>query len=72
MEPEEGHGQEEQSAPSLWPIGLAVGVVCLLVGLVVSWVAVAVGAALFVIFGALWARDCRLGPPRAEGRRRTA
>ena len=61
MEPEEGHGQEEQSAPSLWPIGLAVGVVCLLVGLVVSWVAVAVGAALFVIFGALWARDVASG-----------
>ena len=68
MEPEEGHGQEEQSAPSLWPIGLAVGVVCLLVGLVVSWVAVAVGAVLFVIFGALWARDVASGhgAPRVD------
>ncbi|HUK94306.1 MAG TPA: Rieske 2Fe-2S domain-containing protein [Gaiellaceae bacterium] len=68
MEPPEGDGQRDQPTPSLWPIGLAVGVVCLLVGLVVSWVAVAVGAALFAIFGFLWARDVASGhrAPEAE------
>jgi Rieske Fe-S protein len=57
LEPE---GQEErQHAPSLtlWPIGFAVGVVCVLVGLIVSWPAVAVGAVIAAVFGFLWIRD---------------
>ena len=44
-------------APSLWPIGFAIGVVCLLVGFVVSWWGVAIGAALAVVFGFLWVYD---------------
>ncbi|RDI73220.1 Rieske [2Fe-2S] domain-containing protein [Gaiella occulta] len=44
-------------APSLWPIGFAVGVASVLVGLVVSWPATVVGAALALVFGALWVRD---------------
>ena len=43
--------------PSLWPIGFAIGVACLLLGLVVSWIVAAIGAALAIIFGLLWARD---------------
>jgi Rieske Fe-S protein len=43
--------------PSLWPIGFAVGVACLLLGLVLSWVIAAVGALLAVAFGLLWARE---------------
>jgi Rieske Fe-S protein len=43
--------------PSLWPIGFAVGIACVLVGLVVSWPVAAVGAALALIFGFLWIRD---------------
>jgi menaquinol-cytochrome c reductase iron-sulfur subunit len=43
--------------PSLWPLGFAIGVACLLLGLVLSWIIAAVGAALAVIFGLLWARD---------------
>ena len=43
--------------PSLWPIGFAIGVACLLVGLVISWIVAAVGAVLAVAFGLLWARD---------------
>jgi hypothetical protein len=35
--------EQHEPPPSLWPIGFAVGVVCLLVGLIVSWVAAAVG-----------------------------
>jgi Rieske Fe-S protein len=47
--------------PSLWPVGFAVGIVCILVGLIVSWPAVAVGAALTLIFGFLWIRDVTRG-----------
>jgi Rieske Fe-S protein len=43
--------------PSLWPIGFAVGVACLLLGLVISWIVAVIGAALAVLFGLLWARD---------------
>jgi len=58
--------------PSLWPVGFAIGVVCILVGLIVSWPAVAVGAALTLIFGFLWVRDVTRGyrtvpQPLADG-----
>jgi quinol---cytochrome c reductase iron-sulfur subunit, bacillus type len=52
-----GDEERRQPPPSLWPVGFAVGVVCLLVGLVTSWAAVAVGAGLAAVFGFLWARD---------------
>jgi menaquinol-cytochrome c reductase iron-sulfur subunit len=57
VEDPRGDMERHQPAPSLWPVGFAVGIVCLLVGLVVSWPVAAVGAALAVIFGFLWARD---------------
>ena len=44
-------------APSLWPIGFAIGVACILVGLVVSIPALIVGVILAIIFGGLWVRD---------------
>lgn len=43
--------------PSLWPIGFAIGLACLLVGLVVSWPAAVVGAVLAIVFAILWIRD---------------
>ena len=43
--------------PSLWPIAFAVGVACLLLGLVLSWIVAAVGAVIAVVFGFLWARE---------------
>lgn len=44
--------------PSLWPIGFAVGVACLLLGLVVSSTfAAVVGAGLAAAFAFLWARE---------------
>jgi menaquinol-cytochrome c reductase iron-sulfur subunit len=43
--------------PSLWPIGFAIGVACLLLGLVLSWMIALVGAILAVVFGILWAGD---------------
>jgi menaquinol-cytochrome c reductase iron-sulfur subunit len=42
-------------------VGFAVGIVCILVGLIVSWPAVAVGAGLTLIFGFLWVRDITRG-----------
>jgi Rieske Fe-S protein len=49
-------GEKPQaSTTSLWPAGFAVGVATLLVGLVVSWVIVAIGAGIAVFFGFLWA-----------------
>lgn len=51
--------------PSLWPIGFAVGVACLLIGLVVSSTAAAVvGAGLAAAFAFLWARS-GFGPKHA-------
>jgi Rieske Fe-S protein len=49
--------ERHQPPPSLWPVGFAVGIVCLLVGLVISWWVAAVGAVLAAVFGFLWARD---------------
>ena len=61
MEERPGDDQPQLPSPSLWPVGFAVGIVCLLVGLVVSWPVAAVGAVLALIFGFLWARDVATG-----------
>ena len=47
--------------PSLWPVGFALGIVALLVGLVVNWWIVVAGAVIAAIFGFLWARDVARG-----------
>jgi Rieske Fe-S protein len=61
------HDDTEQHhvSSSLWPIGFAIGVVCLLVGLVLSVAALIVGAAIAVLFGWLWMRDV-IGRAHAE------
>jgi Rieske Fe-S protein len=51
------HDQPHLPPPSLWPIGFAVGIACILAGLVLSWVVAAVGAVIAIIFGFLWIRD---------------
>jgi menaquinol-cytochrome c reductase iron-sulfur subunit len=43
--------------PSLWPVGFALGVIVSLVGIVVGWSLVAVGAIIAVAFALLWVRD---------------
>jgi len=43
--------------PSLWPIGFAAGIACILTGLVVSPTVAVVGAVIAVIFAFLWIRD---------------
>ena len=45
------------SGHSLWPIGFSIGIAVLLVGLVISWPAMLVGAGLAIVFGLLWIRD---------------
>jgi quinol---cytochrome c reductase iron-sulfur subunit, bacillus type len=57
VEDPRGDEQRHQPPPSLWPVGFAVGIVCLLVGLIVSWIVAAVGAGLALVFGFLWARE---------------
>jgi menaquinol-cytochrome c reductase iron-sulfur subunit len=51
----------------LWPVGFAVGVVCLLVGLVISWPVAAIGAAIALVFGFLWAREVATGRTPVAG-----
>jgi Rieske Fe-S protein len=41
----------------MWPIGFAIGVAFLLLGLVISWWIALTGAILGIVFGLLWARD---------------
>jgi menaquinol-cytochrome c reductase iron-sulfur subunit len=52
-----GESKPHSPLPSLWPVGFAVGIACILVGLVVSTPAVIAGAAIALVFGFLWARD---------------
>ncbi|MFN2468253.1 MAG: Rieske 2Fe-2S domain-containing protein [Gaiellaceae bacterium] len=69
MESRSGDDKPHLPPPSLWPIGFAVGVACLLVGLVVSFpVGFGIGAAITALFGFLWVRDVMRGhasPPPA-------
>jgi Rieske Fe-S protein len=58
--------EEPQPGPSVWPIGFAIGIAVLLVGLIVDplWIST-VGAVIALVFGFLWARDATSGM-RAE------
>ncbi|HET7450825.1 MAG TPA: Rieske 2Fe-2S domain-containing protein [Gaiellaceae bacterium] len=52
--------------PSLWPVGFAVGVVVLLIGLIISWWIAAVGALIALAFAFLWVRDLTAGTELAH------
>ena len=52
--------------PSLWPVGFAVGVVVLLVGLIISWWIAGLGALIAVAFAFLWVRDLTAGTALAH------
>jgi menaquinol-cytochrome c reductase iron-sulfur subunit len=56
-----GDDRPQLPTPSLWPVGFAVGIVCLLVGLIISWPVAAIGAAIAAVFGFLWAREVTTG-----------
>ncbi len=49
--------EPQPSHQSLWPIGFAIGIACVLVGLVISWPAAVLGAVVTIAFGLLWIRD---------------
>jgi Rieske Fe-S protein len=78
VEPEhQPHDEPHLPAPSLWPIGFAIGIVVLLVGLIINPILVStIGAAIAVVFGFLWARDAtselRAEPVDVEPERREA
>ncbi len=60
--PPEGPSRDQHtSTPSILPIGFAVGVAVLLVGLVINWIIVGVGAVIAIIFGLLWVADATRG-----------
>jgi len=64
-------------APSLYPVGFAAGIACVLVGLIVSPTFIApIGGAVAVVFAFLWARDATKGyrgvPEHIEPERREA
>ncbi len=55
-------GPPHGPAPSLWPLGFAIGLTVTLVGLVInSWGAAAVGAVVMVACGFVWMRDAMTG-----------
>jgi Rieske Fe-S protein len=52
------HEEAHLPPPSLYPIGFAIGIVVLLVGLVIDPMLISsIGAAIAIVFGVLWARD---------------
>ena len=70
MDPHGGHGTPHEPTPTIWPVGFAIGIACIFIGLILSPIIVAVGAVLAAIFGFLWIRDVTKGiraePPAAE------
>ncbi len=64
LQPHEKH--PHVPGPSLWPVGFAVGVVVLLVGLIVSWSIAGLGAVIALVFGFLWVRDLTAGTALAH------
>src|SRR5439155_19169895 len=49
--------QPHLPGPSIYPVGFAIGIVCVLVGIIVSWIVAGVGAAIAIVFAFLWIRD---------------
>jgi len=57
VDPERGEHRPEVPGPSVWPIGVAIGIACVLVGLIISWWIVAIGGGITLLFGFLWLSD---------------
>jgi Rieske Fe-S protein len=52
------HEEPHLPPPTLWPIGFAIGIVVVLVGLVINPELISsIGAVIAIVFGILWARD---------------
>ena len=57
VDPDPSGHEPESPGQSVWPIGFAIGIACVLVGLVISWWVVAIGGAIALVFGFLWLSD---------------
>ena len=70
VDPHGGHGTPHEPTPTIWPVGFAVGIACIFIGLILEPIVVAVGAVVAAIFGFLWIRDVTKGirtvPPAEE------
>lgn len=67
LEPEpDSDGKSHLPSNSIWPAGFAAGIALVLVGLIISWPVVAVGAGVSIVFGFLWAREVTRDVRRAE------
>jgi menaquinol-cytochrome c reductase iron-sulfur subunit len=69
VDPREGQGTPHEPTPTIWPVGFAVGIACIFIGLIISTIVLVVGAVLAAIFGFLWIRDVTRPyrePPAAE------
>ena len=52
------HEETHLPSPTLWPIGFAIGIVVILVGLIINPLLIStIGAVIAIVFGFLWARD---------------
>jgi Rieske Fe-S protein len=52
------HEEPHEPSPTLWPIGFAIGIVVVLVGLVIDPVLISsIGGVIVIVFGFLWARE---------------
>jgi Rieske Fe-S protein len=61
VDPHGGHGTPHEPTPTIWPVGFAIGIACIFIGLILNPIVVAVGAVLAAIFGFLWVRDVTKG-----------
>jgi Rieske Fe-S protein len=57
VDPHEGQGTSHEPTPTIWPVGFAVGIACIFVGLIISKIVLVVGVVITAIFGILWIRD---------------
>jgi menaquinol-cytochrome c reductase iron-sulfur subunit len=58
VEPRPGEDRPHVPPPSLWPVGFAIGIACILVGLIVNPVLIIpIGVVITAIFAFLWIRD---------------
>jgi Rieske Fe-S protein len=64
LQPQEDH--PHVPGPSLWPVGFAVGVVVLMIGLIISWWIAGLGAVIALAFAFLWVRDLTVGTSLAH------
>ena len=57
VDPHDGQGTSHEPSPTIWPVGFAIGIACIFVGLVLSKIVLAVGVVIAAIFGFLWVRE---------------